>query len=52
MGDGKSVRVVFSVDGVTVFDHIDSEDQVSQPGYFSLYSAGAKAEIAPSYEMQ
>lgn len=46
MGDEKSVRVMLSVDGVAVFDYIDSEDQVSAPGYFSLYSAGGKAEIS------
>ena len=50
MGDEKSVRVYLSVDGETVFDYIDSEDQVSMPGYFSLYSAGGKAEISPSKE--
>ena len=52
MGDEKSVRVVLSVDGVVVFDHIDSEDQVSTPGYFSLYSAGGKAEISVSDELE
>jgi len=50
MGDEKSVRVYLSIDGTTVFDYIDSEDQVSVSGYFSLYSAGGKAEISPSKE--
>lgn len=50
MGDEKSVRVYLSVDGEIIFDYIDSEDQVSMPGYFSVYSSGGKAEISPSEE--
>jgi len=52
MGDEKSVRVILVVDGVTVFDYIDSQDQVNAPGYFSMYSAGAKAEVSVSDELK
>lgn len=48
MGDEKSVRVILSVDGNVLFDYIDSEYQVSEAGFFSIYSAGGKAEIMPS----
>ena len=51
MGDEKSVRVYLGIDGETVFDYIDSEDQVSAAGYFSLYSSGGKAEVSPSEEL-
>ena len=48
MGDEKSVRVFLSIDGTTVYDYIDSQDQVLDPGYFSIYSNGGKAEIKSS----
>ena len=50
MGDEKSVRVYLSIDGKTIFDYIDSEYQISAPGYFSVYSSGGKSEISPSEE--
>lgn len=51
MGNGESVRIYLVVDGKTLFDYIDLDDQVAKPGYFSIYSAGAKAEITPSEEI-
>ena len=47
-GDGESVRIYLTVDGQTLFDYIDAEFQVDKTGYFSVYSAGGKADIAAS----
>ena len=46
MGDGESVRVYVLIDGKTVFDYIDSDQPVGTAGYFSIYSAGARAELS------
>lgn len=46
MGDGETVRVYVTIDGQTVFDYIDSDQPVTKPGYFSIYSAGARVELS------
>jgi len=48
----EGVRLVMYVDGIKIFDVVDTVDPFTEPGYFSLYSASSPITLSPVYSPQ